>query len=355
MIINTLYDLDFNGEMSDINDIHLRWREDGERREKTITDFEPYCYVPKSDKLWVGAKDNTATYAYALQLPDHKNAGWMVERIEPTDKKSADGKDLVKVVLKQPWMARIFGRRVKPSYEADVSYEDRYLVDRVDEITSYKMRKLFIDLEALQFKEREEGPDICHRPNNPRDFQEINVIGAYDSFSKQRVQWCQHASFDTRSEVKEFDGDKVLVYYFSNEKALLEEFVSFVDAMDPDCILAWGMGFYDLPTLYYRLESNGIGAERLSPSSLGRYRHMVKPTYKTPIPMARLNQSLEDSLFLLTSSSSESTKTPSRPTYLQINSMLLVRSCLVVVRQNSDPTSTTLTMTSLLRLSVLQL
>ena len=34
----------------------------------------------------------------------------------------------------------------------------------------------------------------------------------------------------------------------SNEKALLEEFVSFVDAMDPDCILAWGMGFYDLPT-----------------------------------------------------------------------------------------------------------
>ena len=33
MIINTLYDLDFNGEMSDINDIHLRWREDGERRE----------------------------------------------------------------------------------------------------------------------------------------------------------------------------------------------------------------------------------------------------------------------------------------------------------------------------------
>ena len=246
-------------------------------------------------------------------------------------------------------MARVFGRRVKPSYEADVSYEDRYLVDRVDEITSYKMRKLFIDLEALQFKEREEGPDICHRPNNPRDFQEINVIGAYDSFSKQRVQWCQHASFDTRSEVKEFDGDKVLVYYFSNEKALLEEFVSFVDAMDPDCILAWGMGFYDLPTLYYRLESNGIGAERLSPSSLGRYRHMVKPTYKghqyrwqaQPV-VGRLVISL-DKLFERVYKDSKSANLPSK------NSMLLVRSCLVVVRQNSDPTSTTLTMTSLLK------
>ena len=281
MIINTLYGPDHNGDMSDINDIHIRWREEGKRVEKTVKDFEPYCYVPKSEKLWVGAKDNTSTYAYAMQLPDHQNASWMINRIEPTNKLSADGRELVKVILNKPWMARIFGRRVKPSFEADVAYEDRYLIDNVDEIHSYKMRKLFIDLEALQYRDGDKGP-LYHAANesNPRDFQEINVIGAYDSFSKQRVQWCQHASFDTRSEVKEFDGDKVLVYYFNNEKDLLEEFVGFVEATDPDCILAWGMGFYDLPTLYYRLESCGIGAERLSPSSLGKHRHTMKPTFK---------------------------------------------------------------------------
>ena len=280
MIINTLYDTGYDGEMSDINDLHMRWREDGKRVEKTIKGFEPYCYVPKSQKLWVGANDNTSTYAYAMQLPDHKNAGWMVNRIEPTDKLAADGTELVKVILNQPWQARVFARRVKPSFEADVPYEDRYLIDNVNEITSYKMRKLFIDLEALQFKEDDRGPDYCLRPNNPRDFQEITMIGAYDSFSKQRVQWCQHPSLTAGSEVKEFDGDKVLVYYFSNEKDLLEEFVSFVEATDPDCILAWGMGFYDLPTLYYRLESCGVGAERLSPSSLGRHRYTMKPTFK---------------------------------------------------------------------------
>ena len=256
-------------------------REDGKRVEKTVKDFEPYCYVPKSKKLMIGAKDNTATYAYAMQLPDHQNSGWMVNRIEPTDKKAADGTELVKVILNKPWMARIFARRVKPSFEADVPYEDRYLIDNVNEITSYKMRKLFIDLEALQFREGDLGPEYhAQNAKNPRDFQEINVIGAYDSFSKQRIQWCQHSSYETTSEVKEFDGDKVLVYYFNNEKDMLEEFVGFVEATDPDCILAWGMGFYDLPTLYYRLESCGIGAERLSPSSLGKHRHTMKPTFK---------------------------------------------------------------------------
>ena len=36
--------------------------------------------------------------------------------------------------------------------------------------------------------------------------------------------------------MKEFDNDKVLVYYFNNEKDMLEEFVGFVEATDPDCI-----------------------------------------------------------------------------------------------------------------------
>ena len=54
--------------------------------------------------------------------------------------------------MNQSWMLRTFKNRVKPTFEADVPYEDRYLVDRVTEIKPYEMRKLFIDLEALQFK-----------------------------------------------------------------------------------------------------------------------------------------------------------------------------------------------------------
>ena len=284
MIINTLYELDYKDEMSDSNKLLLRWREeeDGQwaRKEKVVDDYEPYCYVPLMGDLVVSAKDAASTRVNPTLIPDHQTTKWMVERLEPTDKLTSDGRALIKVVLRQPWMARVFAKRVKPSFEADVPYEDRYMVDEVDEVKPYKMCKMFIDLEALQFRSDDAGPTRCNRPNNPRDFQEINMIGAYDSFSKQRVQWTQHYNFDRDTKVETFDGNNVIVHYFSDEKSLLESFVEDVEDVDPDVMLAWGGGFYDWPTLFYRLESTGVGADRLSPVSLGEHRHMMKPTFK---------------------------------------------------------------------------
>ncbi len=284
MIINTLYELDYKDEMADSNKLLLRWREEEEgqwvRKQKVVDDYEPYCYVPLMGDLLVSAKDSASTRVNATLIPDHQSTKWMVERLEPTDKLTSDGRALIKVVLRQPWMARVFAKRVKPSFEADVPYEDRYMVDKVDEVAPYKMCKMFIDLEALQFRSDDAGPTRCNRPNNPRDFQEINMIGAYDSFSKQRVQWTQHYNFDTDTRVETFDGNNVIVHYFSDEKSLLESFVEYVEDIDPDVMLAWGGGFYDWPTLFYRLESTGVGADRLSPASLGEHRHMMKPTFK---------------------------------------------------------------------------
>lgn len=284
MIINTLYELDYKDEMADSNKLLLRWREeeDGQwaRKEKVVDDYEPYCYVPLMGDLLVSAKDAASTRVNPTLIPDHQSTKWMVERLEPTDKLTSDGRALIKVVLRQPWMARVFAKRVKPSFEADVPYEDRYMVDEVDEVAPYKMCKMFIDLEALQFRSDDAGPTRCNRPNNPRDFQEINMIGAYDSFSEQRVQWTQHYNFDADTKVETFDGNNVIVHYFSDEKSLLESFVEYVEDVDPDVMLAWGGGFYDWPTLFYRLESTGVGADRLSPVSLGEHRHMMKPTFK---------------------------------------------------------------------------
>ena len=321
MIINTLYELDYQDEMSDSNKMLLRWREqeDGQwvRQEKVIEDFEPYCYVLWNETVLVSAKDNTSTRVMSDLLIEHQNTKWMVERLEPTDKTTSDGRPLIKVILRKPWMARIFARRVKPTFEADVPYEDRYLVDKVDEVKPYEMRKLFIDLEALQFKSEDAGPTRCLKPNNPRDFQEINMIGAYDSFSKQRVQWVQHYRFEEEVKVENFDGNDVMIYYFDNEKSLLQSFVHYVEGIDPDVLLAWGGGFYDWPTLFYRLESNGIGANKLSPRSLKMHRHMMAPTFKghqyrakaQPI-IGRLTISL-DVLFKRVYMDSTSSKLPS--------------------------------------------
>jgi DNA polymerase elongation subunit (family B) len=75
-----------------------------------------------------------------------------------------------------------------------------------------------------------------------------------------------------------FDGVDVEIRDFPNEYTMLMDFVEWFDDIDPDILLAWGMGFYDLPTLYARLESTGIGADKLSPSSLGKNRHVDAPS-----------------------------------------------------------------------------
>ena len=64
---------------------------------------------------------------------------------------NSDGDPLLKVYLQNPTDTFRFRRQFTPTYEADVPYEDRYLIDNHKTIPEYNMRKLFIDLEALQF------------------------------------------------------------------------------------------------------------------------------------------------------------------------------------------------------------
>ena len=169
MIVNTLY-ADHNGDMSDINDIHLRWR-DGKQRK--LSRISSHTAIFQRAKLMIGAKDNTATYLTLCSYQTTKTL-WIVNRISPLIRKPDE--PIVKVILNKPWMARLCTKS-QAFIRSRCSYEDRYLIDNVNEITSYKMRKLFIDLEALQFGEGDWVQNITPRTQEPRDFQEINVMG----------------------------------------------------------------------------------------------------------------------------------------------------------------------------------
>ena len=66
---------------------------------------------------------------------------------------NAEGDKLLKVYLDNPLDVYRFRRNFTRTYEADVPIEDRYLIDNYQELPEYEMRKLFIDLEALQFRQ----------------------------------------------------------------------------------------------------------------------------------------------------------------------------------------------------------
>ena len=290
-----------NGRTTQSHELLLRWREevDGEwvRRERRVTDYRPYCFVNPQD---FRAKKERVDGRMVECNPPRKIAPFSVEnRIsdaldwrggQPAEfhhhdssgepYKDAQGNELIRVVLDNP--SYLWGLRsmFTPTYEADVPYEDRFLIDVMDEIPEYEMRKVFIDLEALQFRSGE-GPEYdAIRPNDPRDNQEISVIGIYDSFSQARIQWCQHGDIEPKTDTQIMDDNPVVVRHFNNERTMLHDFVQWLDDTDPDCLLAWGMGFYDLPTLFRRLESCGIGADKLSPSSLGEDRYVEQPKFK---------------------------------------------------------------------------
>lgn len=279
-----------NGVRYPSKELLLRWREKNDldhwvRKERLVSDFNPYCYVHPN---YVKVKD-TKRMVPRSQVIDHIEDSFYGAEVEPqTDAVDANGDALYRINFESPNMVRKMSRELSGTYEADVPYEDRYLIDNVEEMPEYEPRKVFIDLEALQYPANSEGPKYLRRHNRIwADWQMINVIGCYDNYTNTYVIWTQHPeaqehlhSFTQKTPVKmmNFDGVDVEIRDFPNEYSMLLDFVEWIDDIDPDMLLAWGMGFYDLPTLYARLESTGIGADKLSPSSLGKNRYVDAPS-----------------------------------------------------------------------------
>jgi len=292
MIVSSGYKTTNYG-VSPSDDVIVRWREleDGKwvRKEK-FEKFRPYVFVnpryllkkrERRGNKWVDLSGDYRKIPYVQVQSTIEEHLWGIDvSFEEGDYYSPEGEKLLKVYLDSPNDIYRFRKNFTPSFEADVPFEDRYLIDNYEEIPQFEMRKLFIDLEALQFTQEDDGPENCLRRQDRYDFQEINVIGAYDSFTKKHYQWCMHPSYNEDIQQKTFDGDDVVVRYYGDEASMLEDFVTFVEVTDPDVLLAWGMGFYDLPTLYRRLESTGVGAHRLAPPSIVKGREMKVPTFK---------------------------------------------------------------------------
>ena len=275
------------------SDIIMRWREQNEagawvRKEKIDTSFKPYGYV-NPNKFFVcnGHEYDPLSYQqqkrYQVEEICEKD-GTLDRKVDAVDSK---GIPLWKVTFDSPTHQWWFRRRYSHdaikycdgTYELDVPYVDRYLIDNVEKIVSYKPRLLYIDLESTQFTSEESPRYPCLPGQEHRGHQEINTIGCYDNYSNTYVQWFQHPEIEQRMGSDTFDGQFVEIRYFSDEKTMLEDFVEWLDMIDPDMLLAWGMGFYDLPTLYTRLEATGVGAFKLSPSSLGHHQ-FVEPLNK---------------------------------------------------------------------------
>ena len=221
--------------------INLRWRDkQGNRQEEMITDFRPYFFVHEED-------NEPQAYETSVVVNNRR-----VKLIYPFSYEGGEFFNLQNAKLKKVLgfkpgdikdMKKFFGK----TYEADVAIHHRYAIDHIDEIKEYELRKWYWDMEWLPDDHEHEGAITC--------------IVVYDNYSGLYYQWAWFP--DAPSHLHWKQSDKIAV--FSNEKDMLEDFMSKLQKQDPDMLIAWFGLKFDLPKLIQRLWHHGIDPRKLSP------------------------------------------------------------------------------------------
>ena len=214
--------------------IHLRWREDGERKEKTIEDFEPYFFVSATT-------DEPAFYEINMRI-DGRNASLELPyRYEYGDWKDLHGKALKKVKVARPSDIRKARKHWVKTYEGDVPFHYRYCVDELSELNEYNLRKWYWDMEWIT--------------DDPEHGDAITAIVVYDSYTEK---YKTYTWWPLKIDMGPYE-------YSVSEKAMLESFIADIQKQDPDMLIAWFGLKFDLPKLIHRMHYNGIDPRGLSP------------------------------------------------------------------------------------------
>ena len=226
--------------------IYTRMRdEDGNLIEKQHTDFKPYFWVPANTPDF---RLNRLRRAYPMAEPRPDITGMAL-----------DGTPLFKVEAHTPFEVIKMREMFDLTYEADVRFTDRWLIDNVQEMPKWQPRKWWYDIEC------DTGDDSF-----------TTVIAVIDSdldtpvvfaWADERTN-CPHVLTGRSRELfqrKVRDTEYELHLCFS-EKQLHENFIDFLHERDPDMLIAHAGTFFDLPHLIERVKN----PERMSPLGIIR-------------------------------------------------------------------------------------
>lgn len=224
---------------------------DGERIYYKDTNFKPYFYVENKRMI-----DDP--------LVDSTQRGF----------KTFMGTPVQKVILRHPSALYNLKNQWGKSFESNIGFEQRYLIDKITEIPDVKQRKLFFDIET---------DDSNGVPNYKNPFQQIFSVAFYDNFEKiyrvyalnndKPIAEQQKLTINIGEETKTFE---YVTQIFDTERELLDGFFKKVNELDPDFLLGWNINGkrnkvtgkfragFDLPYLVARSKRIKANANALS-------------------------------------------------------------------------------------------
>jgi len=187
---------------------HLWYYEDNVKKYKYISDFKPYFY---------GSFVNRGVFP----------------KEEIVDK----------IFVKHPHDVKEERKKYPFSYESDVLYAHRYLIDTyyLEPIPECNYRLAYLDIENLTNEVTKEFPNV-HKSEYP-----LTCISVKDSWTEKMYTFAWH------EEVQKMDFVNN-IFIFKTEKELAANFVNFWKSMDFDIITGWNTNGYDIPYLHNRLK-----------------------------------------------------------------------------------------------------
>jgi DNA polymerase I len=213
--------------------IKIRGRNpDKTRYEKTVRDFRPYFYV-----------------------------------LDPIGKYTTlYGEKAKRIYCSHPGEVSKKRDEYSKTYEGDVTFNNRYLIDNYTEIKQEPVRVAFIDIEV---EDTGSFPDV-EKADKP-------ILGAtiYDNFTdkyycfaiKNGSKFKSHLTYQMpiTKLSKEPETINVVLFTYPNERQMIEDMVKFLLDFDFDLFFAWNGDQFDYPYIFNRLSNLMIDPAILSP------------------------------------------------------------------------------------------
>ena len=198
------------------------------RSSVSVKDFKPYFYVDRRE---------------FVQTDDKK----------PEIFQSLMGDEAVKIEVKNPNDVDFQRRMFSKTFEDDVRYKTRYMIDCIDKIDLVKLRIHYTDIETCI----ETGETIS--------------IAIYDNYMDKVIAFVWRKDLTPGTLEKEYVFPdtgykfKASIHKYKTEASMYEGYAKFVKETDPDIFTGWYFEQFDMPEIIKAMNRVGVNPGKLSP------------------------------------------------------------------------------------------
>ncbi|OYR46880.1 DNA-directed DNA polymerase [Halorubrum sp. Ea8] len=248
--------------------------EDDVREHVRVLGVEPYFYVPTADL------DRDPVEAYDVVI------GTREEGPDGEPYESIRGEPLTRIVTRTPRDVGNIRDDFETSFEADILFPNRFLIDNgINGGMRVEERRLDDGSGTMQVHEGQLEPaevdadlrvntfdiEVDDRRGFPEDGEEpIICLTSHDSYDDEYVVWlydAPEAEIPPPEDLPDYEGiasDGEIdfrVETFTEEAAMLDAFVDYIDDTDVDLMTGWNFEDFDAPYLLDRMEVLDDGSQ----------------------------------------------------------------------------------------------